>query len=73
MDSITWRQVDKYHVVSACGEYRISKAFMPDGPRYIPYRIIAGQNPTILSNALNTVGAAKQICETDKKLRTNGN
>jgi hypothetical protein len=66
---LTWRQVDKYHVVSSCNEYKISKAFFPDQAKYIPYRTIKDSAPTILSNALNTVSAAKEICETDKKRR----
>jgi len=66
---LTWRQVDKYHIVSGCGEYRIAKAFMPDKRKYIPYRIAKESAPTILSNGLITVEAAKNICETDKKRR----
>jgi hypothetical protein len=70
MTALTWRQVDKYHVVSGCGEYRIAKAFLPDGPRYLSYRIDSDKRSVLLSNALQTPEAAKTICETDKKRRT---
>jgi hypothetical protein len=67
--TLTWRQVDKYHIVSADGEYKIAKAFLPDGPRYLPYRIDPDKRAVLLSNALKTPEAAKTICETDKKRR----
>ena len=69
MTALTWRQVDKYHVVSGCGEYKIAKAFLPDGARYLPYRMDTDKRSTLLSNALKTPEAAKTICETDKKRR----
>ena len=69
MTALTWRQVDKYHVVSGCGEYKIAKAFLPDGSRYLPYRIDSDKRAVLLSNALKTPEAAKTICETDKKRR----
>ena len=73
MTALTWRQVDKYHVVSGCGEYKIAKAFLPDGARYLPYRMDTDKRSVLLSNALKTPEAAKTICETDKKRRmTNG-
>ncbi len=70
---LTWRQVDKYHIVSGCGEYKISKAFLPDQRKYIPYRTVKESAPTILSNGLVTVEAAKNVCETDKKRRETQN
>ena len=66
---LTWRQIDKYHIVSGCGEYRIAKAFMPDHRKYIPYRVAKETAPTMLSNGVYTVDAAKYVCETDKKRR----
>lgn len=74
--TIKWRQVDRWHIVSDCGLYKISKAIVKDNAMYVPWfahqewhmgkEIKQSRN---LSNGVRTVEAAKLICETHKKTK----
>lgn len=74
--TIKWRQVDRWHIISDCGLYKISKNIVREEPMYTPWfahqEVHLGkevkQNRS-LSNGVRTVEAAKLICETHKKTR----
>ena len=74
--TINWHQVDRWHIISDCGLYKISKNIVREEPMYTPWfahqEVHLGkevkQNRS-LSNGVRTVEAAKLICETHKKTR----